>query len=106
MAVGCFAQESTVLPQALDVGLDQASSNSSAISELAASIESGSVNWPRATPRRRGRSGAFRPVSRATGLPLRAITTSVSAPVSIAFTRCERWAGEIASPIASPSPLV
>ena len=59
------------------------------ISGLAASIESGSVNWPRAT-----------------GLPLRAITTSVSAPVSIASTRRERWVGEIASPIASPSPLV
>jgi len=40
------------------------------------------------------------------GLPLRAITTSVSAPVSIASTSRERWIGEIASPIASPSPLV
>ena len=57
----------------------QACSNSSAISGLAASIDSGTVNWPRATPRRRGRSGSGRAVSRATGLPLRAITTSVTA---------------------------
>ncbi len=34
----------------------QACSNSSAISGLAASIESGTVNWPRATPKRRGRT--------------------------------------------------
>ena len=57
----------------------QACSNSSAISGLAASIDSGTVNWPRATPRRRGRSGPGRALSRATGLPLWAITTSVAA---------------------------
>jgi hypothetical protein len=43
------------------------------------------------TPRRRGRSGPGRAVSRATGRPLRAITTSDAAPVSIASTRRERW---------------
>ena len=57
----------------------QACSNSSAISGLAASIDSGTVNWPRATPRRRGRSGPGKTVGRATGLPLRAITTSFTA---------------------------
>ena len=57
----------------------QACSNSSAISGLLASIDSGTVNWPRATPRRRGRYGPAKAVSRATGLPLRAITTSVTA---------------------------
>ena len=57
----------------------QACSNSSAISGMAASIDSGTVNWPRATPRRRGLSGPGKAVSRATGLPLRAITTSVAA---------------------------
>jgi len=56
----------------------QACSNSSAISGLLASIDSGTVNWPRATPRRRGRSGPGKAVGRATGLPLRAITTSVA----------------------------
>jgi hypothetical protein len=40
------------------------------------------------------------------GHPLRAITTSVAAPVSMAATRRERWVRAIASPIASPSPLV
>ena len=57
----------------------QACSNSSAISGLAASIDAGTVNWLRATPRRRGCSGPGKAVSRATGLPLRAITTSVTA---------------------------
>ena len=52
----------------------QACSNSSAISGLAASIDSRTVNCLRATPRRRGRSGPTKAVSRATGLPLGAIT--------------------------------
>ena len=72
----------------------QACSNSSAISGLAASIDSGTVHWPRATPRRRGRSGLGKAVSRATGSPLRAITTSVTAQDPTSLSECSQAAAQ------------
>ena len=65
----------------------QACANSSATRALSPSMDPGATNRPFATPGLRGRRWGARLVRRATGRPLRAMTTSPSWPSSIASTR-------------------